>query len=348
MATLGGLFQDTANAIRQKGGSIDALRPIIFPQKILGIPTEAGEVPEYKKLEYYNRRGEIDTIVLISEKNNEHTIVCRYEKEKIIEVLYNGKKINITYSPSGELIKVNDTEVELVDIPLEKEKILKITTEQAIIIKSLLQIDVTAQTKLSLKERKFLIEGELIPNTTIRVISEEIDLSECNFDWCNSLGQKKSYTSNYNDEGVAKEPYSFGTQTQVIIFPGGKNLRVNIKWAFSSYDGVKIYRGIHSDYDFNTSGELKSYVSKNVSSTGNDSFTVEEDALTFIFKSTGNAAKLDGYYATVEEFIPIGNEKKQEYFVKETDSQVCCIVSAKEDSDYYYKAGRTNILTKGE
>ena len=350
MATLGGLFQDTANAIRQKGGSIDALRPIIFPQKILGIPTEAGEVPEYKKLEYYNRRGEIDTIVLISEKNNEHTIVCRYEKEKIVEVLYNGKKMDIVYSPSNELLKLNDTEIELVDIPLEREKLLRITTKMAKVINASIKISPQTAMKMSMKGRKIFIQRNTSQENLLEVVSNEVDLSKCLFGWTSERRQQVARTSNYNSDGEANEPYTdFGTHKTVISFPGTKENIVNIKYSFAYNDGVKIFKGDYEDLTFESTNYLKYYFGKRAAGDiGEDSFVVEDDTITFIFNGTGNASGHKGYYATVENFFPEIVNNDQSYNIEglENTAQLCCIVFGREPD--YYDAVMTDIVKIGE
>jgi hypothetical protein len=168
------------------------------------------------------------------------------------------------------------------------------------------------------------IEGEEKVGSTLTVVSENIDLEQCDFQW-NRGCIKYSHTPNYDDDGTRNGfyPNSY-TNTEVVTIEGAESLPVLIKYdTEQTYDWVKIFEGNHPEYDINTEGHLYK-----LHGEGEKEITINGDSVTFVFRSDDSGIR-SGYYAKVGTSEAIKGAIKKNYIVQENDTYVYCTVIGK-------------------
>ena len=99
-------YKAIADAIRKKNGTTELMHPADMPQAILDIVGGGGA--NYESIVY----NEDNTITLTDKDGVEHTMSCTYADGKLIDVIYDGKAVNLTYS-GDRLVKVGKTAVDL-------------------------------------------------------------------------------------------------------------------------------------------------------------------------------------------------------------------------------------------
>lgn len=341
MATLGDLFKDIAISIRKKGGSIDKMTAMNFPNKILSIPIEDFTPIIYKKATYDNKIDEIDVLKLISEENNEHSLVCYYNDKKQIEkVLYNGDSIDVEYSPNGDLIRIGDTEIDLTHCPLSgRDAPVKMRLEKIVSTKIMIEKKADIKALMSLYQRKINLSGKIEKGEIITVSSDEINLSKCNIYLSKEKERRVAHTSNYDDNGfLIADTYNFNEKhTQVISFLTAP-ITLNIKWDVEDYDDIYVFKGNHPDYDRNSEGYLE-----RLRKSGEKEIFIDDEAVTIVFWSDGSINR-KGYYAYVDNFVPFVKLSSLEYEAQGDENFLCGLITPKEGNKEYYFSTRTNTI----
>ncbi len=98
------------DAIREKNGITDLIPLADMPQAILDIVSGGGgivESTEYLSVTY----NDDDTITLIDKEGTEHTMVCTYQGDKLVDVKYDGKTVRLSYKDDA-LNRVGNTAVD--------------------------------------------------------------------------------------------------------------------------------------------------------------------------------------------------------------------------------------------
>lgn len=103
-------YKAIADAIREKNGTTELMHPADMPQAILDIVGDGDVIigADYTNIVY----NEDDTITLTDKDGVEHTMSCTYADGKLIDVIYDGKAVNLTYS-GDRLVKVGKTAVDM-------------------------------------------------------------------------------------------------------------------------------------------------------------------------------------------------------------------------------------------
>jgi hypothetical protein len=188
------------------------------------------------------------------------------------------------------------------------------------------------------------LEGDPIVGSTLSVTSPTVNLNECNYEWSKGNNNKYyAHTPNILDDGTQNGNYSNNySNTQVVTIPGVTKINVSIRYQTESVgcDWVCIFAGNHPNYDGYTSGYLHK-----LGGTGNMTFTVESDSVTFAFRTDGSVVNY-GYYAVVTSADPfeiLSNEKT--YTIKEEDAgfSINCSISGTDNNYGSQTLSTTNI-----
>lgn len=102
------LLQAIADAIREKKNSVESINAQNFPEEILELSIGDGNSVNYVKVIW----NEDNTISFVDTDGITYLMDCKYEDDKITEVIYNNEKIGINYK-NDDLILINDTEINL-------------------------------------------------------------------------------------------------------------------------------------------------------------------------------------------------------------------------------------------
>jgi hypothetical protein len=108
------LLQAIADAIREKKNSVESINAQNFPKEILELSIGDSDSVNYVKVIW----NEDDTISFVDTDGITHLMDCKYEDDKITEVIYNNEKIGINYK-NDDLILINDTEIDLSKLKIE-------------------------------------------------------------------------------------------------------------------------------------------------------------------------------------------------------------------------------------
>lgn len=112
------LLQAIADAIREKKNSVESINAQNFPEEILELSIGDGNSVNYVKVIW----NEDDTISFVDTDGITHLMDCKYEDDKITEVIYNNEKIGINYK-NDDLILINDTEIDLNNLKIKENEV---------------------------------------------------------------------------------------------------------------------------------------------------------------------------------------------------------------------------------
>lgn len=103
-------YKEIADAIREKNGTTELVKPADMPQAILDIVSGGGS--QYTSIVY----NEDNTISLTDTDGVVHKMSYTYEDGKLIGVTYDNKAIELTYD-GDVLVKVGSTVIDLDKVP---------------------------------------------------------------------------------------------------------------------------------------------------------------------------------------------------------------------------------------
>lgn len=254
--------------------------------------------------------NEDNTITLTDKDGAVHTMSCTYEDGKLIGVTYDGKAVELTYNGDA-LVKVGKTAVDVANAPKEPLTTIKADSSVVGVILPVIVPTVTAEINNGIVEVNAgrningltaTISGEITQGSVLSVVSEDFDVSKCNYQWFNGTPTqqtKYSHTPNVDDSGVQNGNYTNNySKTEVVTIEGATRLTVTLKYGTEnvSYDYISVFEGNHPDYTASTSGYLK----KLGGTDSEETFTVEGDSVTFAFRSDGSGVGSGyGYYAVI-------------------------------------------------
>jgi hypothetical protein len=251
-----------------------------------------------------------NTITLTDKDGTEHIMSCTYEDGKLIGVLYDGKSVELIYD-GDVLVKVGKTNVNFSGAPKTPATTVQADSCVAQVLPPIVLDTITAEINNGVVEVNAgkgidgltaTISGEMTQGSVLSVVSEDFDVSKCNYQWFNgtpSQQTKYSRTPNVDDSGVQNGDYNNSySKTEVVTIKGATSLTITLKYGTESvsYDYICVFEGNHPDYTASTPGYLK----KLGGIDGEETFTVEGDSVTFAFRSDGSGVGSGyGYYAVI-------------------------------------------------